>query len=140
MHKLTRYLLPIACAAMLAGCGLKESYDISGAKAEEFHDRLSAGQYDAIWANTATDLRKDASREEFTELLTAVNRKLGKVVEAKQVNWHSNTVNGVTLITMNFDTKFERGKGAETIVFRWFSEDRLALAGYHITSNDMMMN
>jgi hypothetical protein len=140
MRTLTRYLLPIACAAMLGGCGMKESYDISGAKAKEFHDRLSAEQYDTIWANTASDLRKDASREEFTALLTAVNRKLGKVVEAKQVNWHSNTVNGVTMVTMNFDTRFERGKGKETIVFRWVSDDRLALAGYTINSNDMLVN
>lgn len=140
MRMLTRYLLPIACAAMLGGCGMKESYDISGAKAKEFHDRLSAGQYDTIWANTASDLRKDASREEFTALLTAVNRKLGKVVEAKQTGWNSNTVNGDTLIKISFDTKFERGKGEETIVFRWVSDDRLTLAGYTINSNDMMVN
>jgi hypothetical protein len=137
---LTRYLLPIVCAAMLAGCSLKESYDISGAKAKEFHNRLSAEQYDAIWANTSSELHKATSREEFTKLLTAVNRKLGKVVEAKQGNWNSNTVNGVTLVTMNFDTRFERGKGTETIVFRWVSDDRLALAGYTINSNDMMVN
>lgn len=140
MRLFTRFLLPLACAAMLAGCGVKESYEISGQKAKEFHDRLSAGQYDAIWANTSSDLRSEASREEFTRLLTAVNTKLGKVVEAKQVGWNSNNTNGVSTVQMVFDTRFERGEGQETIVFRWVSDDRLALAGYHINSNDMLIN
>jgi len=140
MRSFTRFLLPLACAAMLAGCGLKESYDVTATKAQEFHDRLSAGQYDAIWASTSADLRKNPGRDEFTALLVAVNRKLGKVVEAKQTNWHSNTVNGVTEVTIDFDTRFERGTGAETIVFRYVSEDRLALAGYTIDSNAMLVN
>ena len=72
--------------------------------------------------------------------MEAINRKLGKVKEAKQVGWNANNTNGVSTITITFDTTFERGKGTETITFLKPDDDKLVLLGYNINSQDMMIN
>ena len=140
MTKFVRYLLPIAAAAMLASCGVQESYKVSGAQAERFHAALSAGNYDQIWDAAAPELQKKTDKVRFTALLDAVGRKLGKVTEAKQVGWYGNNDNGVSTVTMKFDTTFERGSGKETIIFRWVSEDQLKLSDYAIDSQEMLIN
>lgn len=140
MTKFLRYLLPIAVAAMLAACGVQESYKVSAAQAERFHAALSAGSYDQIWDAAAPELQKKTDKVRFTALLDAVGRKLGKVTEAKQVGWYGNNDNGVSTVTMKFDTTFERGSGKETITFLWVSDDQLKLSDYAIDSQEMLIN
>lgn len=140
MTRFARYLMPIVAAAMLAACGVQESYKSSGAEVEQFRAAMSAGQYEQIWNSAAPELRKKGDKARFTGLLEAVGRKLGKVVEAKQTGWYANNTNGTSTIEVNFDTTFERGSGKEKITFLWVSDDSLKLSDYAIDSPDMMIN
>ena len=106
---------------------------------ERFRAAMSAGQYDQIWDNAAPELQKSTDKARFTALLDAVTRKLGKVTEAKQTNWSGNNTNGVSTITMTFDTTFEHGSGKETITWLWVTDDSLKLRDYAINSPDMMI-
>ena len=139
MKSTARYLLALALSAMLAACGVKESYEVSGTEAAKFHAALSAGQYDAIWNAAAPEMQKRTDQARFTALLDAIGRKLGKVTEAKQTNWSGNNNNGVSTVTMKFDTTFEHGSAKETIVFLWVSDNQLKLADYTIDSPDMLI-
>jgi hypothetical protein len=139
MTKFARFLLAIAAAAMLAACGVQESYKTSGAQMEQFRAAMSSGKYEEIWNAAAPDLRKNTDKARFTVLLDAVGRKLGKVTEAKQTGWYANNDNGVSTITMKFDTSFEHGSGQETIIWLWVSDDSLKLRDYAIDSPDMMI-
>ena len=139
MTRYARYLVALALSAMLAACGLKESYNVSEAEAAKFHAALSAGQYDAIWNGAAPEMRKRKDQTQFTALLDAVNRKLGKVTGAKQTNWSGNNDNGVSTVTMKFDTTFEHGSAKETLVFLWVTDDSLKLSDYTIDSPDMLI-
>jgi hypothetical protein len=139
MTSTARYLLVIALSAMLAACGLKESYNVSGAEAAKFHAALSAGQYDAIWKSAAPELQKRTDQASFPALLGAIVRKLGKVTEAKQTNWFANNNNGVSTVTMKFDTTFEHGSAKETVTFLWVTNDSLKLSDYAIDSPDMLI-
>lgn len=139
MSMFARYLLALAFSAMLAACGLKESYNVSEAEAAKFHAALSAGQYDAIWRSAAPEMQKRTDQARFTALLDAIGRKLGKVTKAKQTNWSGNNNNGVSTVTMQFDTTFEHGSGKETIVFLWVSDKSLKLSDYAIDSPDMLI-
>jgi Protein of unknown function (DUF4019) len=139
MTRYARYLVALALSAMLAACGLKESYNVSEGEAAKFHAALSAGQYDAIWSTAAPEMQKRTDQAQFTALLEAIGRKLGKVTEAKQTNWLSNTDNGVSTVTMKFDTTFERGSAKETLVFLWVTDDTLKLSDYAIDSPEMMI-
>jgi Protein of unknown function (DUF4019) len=138
MTRYARYLLALVLCAMLAACGLKESYNVSEAEAAKFHAALSAGQYDAIWNAAAPEMQKRTDQASFTALLGAVSANLGKVTEAKQTNWLSNTNNGVSTVTMKFDITFERGSAKETLVFLWVTDDSLQLSDYAINTPGMI--
>ena len=134
-----RYLLPIAAAAMLGGCGIQESYKVSGAEAEHFHAAMSAGNSDQIWDSAAPGFRSSHDKAQFAALLDAIGRKLGKVKEAKQTGWNANSNNGVSTVTIKFDTTFERGSGQETIAMLWVSDKSLKLLDYKIDSQEMLI-
>jgi len=140
MNRFARYLLPLTAAAMLAGCGIKESYEQTGAEVAQFHTALDGEKYQAIWKGASPEMRKAASQQQLTTLLEAVHRKLGKVKDTKQVGWNSNATTEGSFVTVTMQTTFERGSGTEAITFIKGDDDRLSLVGYTIQSQDMMVN
>lgn len=140
MNRFARYLLSLTAAAMLAGCGIKESYEQTGAEVAQFHKALDSENYEVIWKTASPGMRKASSQEQLTKLLEAVHRKLGKVKESKQVGWNSNTTTEGSFVTVTMQTTFERGAGTEAITFIKGDDDRLSLVGYNIQSQDMMVN
>ncbi|GGC15120.1 hypothetical protein GCM10011494_37440 [Novosphingobium endophyticum] len=140
MHRFARYLIPFAAAAMLAGCGARESVKDAEVEIGRFHAALDAGDWQKLWAAADPDLREAASREQFGKLLEAVRRKLGAVNKSRQVGWNANSGTGGTFVTVTMQTTFENGTGTEEFVYRKRDERKLALVGYHIQSQDMMLN
>lgn len=140
MYRFARYLMPFAAAAMLAGCGIKESFKDADAEVGKFHHALDAGNWQKLWSEADPDLRKASSREQFGKLLGAVHQKLGSVKESKQVGWNANSGTGGTFVTVTMQTTFQKGAGTEEFVYRKNGEGKLALAGYNIQSQDMMLN
>ena len=102
-----------------------------------FHERLNAGEDQAIWTNAGEQLRKATSREDFVRLLGTVRKSLGPVEETSQTNVNMNTSPQGSFTTLQMETHFERGRGIETFVFSG-SGDSLRLVGYNINSPDMM--
>jgi hypothetical protein len=139
MNGTTRYLAPIVAVAMLAGCGLKEKFKDADAQVARFHAALDAGQYDAIWAMTGPRFRQDTKQADFQKVLEAVHRKLGKVKSSKQVGWNANASTSGSTLVLTMQTAFERGSGSEEFVYAK-DADQLTLAGYHIQSQEMMLN
>ena len=140
MNRLGRYLMPFAAAAMLAGCGVKESFKDAEVEVGKFHQALDAGDLRAIWQQADPTLRQGASRASLEKGLDAVHRKLGKVKEARQVGWNANATTGGTFVTLTYQTTFEHGSGVEQFVYRKGDEGKVALTGYDIQSQDMMLN
>jgi len=142
MNRFARYLVPFAAAAMLGGCGIKESFKDSEVQVARFHAALDAGQVQKIWTTADPDLRKSTRREDFEKLLDAVHRKLGKVTASKQVGWNANATNSGTFLTVTMQTTFENGAGTEQFVYRKGKGEGAppTLVGYTIQSQDMMLN
>ena len=74
MTSTARYLLALALSAMLAACGLKESYNVSQGEAAKFHAALSAGQFDAIWNSAAPAMQERTDQARLAALLGDINR------------------------------------------------------------------
>ncbi len=125
---------------MLGGCEIKESIRQADAEVVQFHRELDAGHSQEIWEATGPDMREATTRKDFVAMLDAVHRKLGNVKSSKQVGWNSNSGTGGSFMTVTNETVFERGHGTEQFVFRHGEADKLALVGYHIQSNEMMVN
>jgi len=139
MNRIARCLAPIVIVTMVAGCGVKEGFEAATAEVARFHAALDAGKSQQIWSEGDAQLRQSTSRDQFVKLLDAVHRKLGKVTSSKQVGWNANATTGGTFLTVTMETAFERGSGTEEFVFKK-ADQRVALAGYQITSQEMMLN
>jgi len=140
MNGLARYLMPFAAAAMLAGCGMKESFADAGLEVAKFHRALDAGRTQEIWNDADPQLRSATQQAQFAKLIDAVHRKLGKVRSSKQVGWNANATTGGTFVTLTMETVFEHGSGVEQFVYRKGDGGRMALVGYNIQSQDMMLD
>lgn len=140
MNRLGRYLVPFAAAAMLGGCGVQESFKEADVEVGQFHTALNAGNWQGVWQTADPQLRQATTREQFGKLLDAVHRKLGKVTASKQTGWNANSGTGGTYVTVTMQTQFERGTGTEQLVYHKGSDGKVALSGYNIQSQDMMLN
>ncbi len=140
LNRIGRLLVPFAAAAMLAGCGVKESFKDAEVEVGKFHQALDAGELRAIWKQADPALRQGAQRAALEKVLDAVHRKLGKVKQTKQVGWNANATTEGTFVTLTYQTTFERGSGAEQFVYRKGDGGKIALTGYNIESQDMMLN
>jgi hypothetical protein len=125
---------------MLAGCGVKESFEDASAEVGQFHAALDAGEWQTVWKQADPELRRAGEREKFGKLLEAIHRKLGNVKSSKQVGWNANVTTEGSFVTLTMQTTFEKGKGTEQFVYRKGDEGKLTLVGYNIQSQDMMLN
>jgi hypothetical protein len=140
MNRSLRYLAPIVAVAMLGGCGLKEKFKDADAEVARFHAALDAERWQWIWDMTGPSLRETTKQADFQKILQAVHRKLGKVKASKQVGWNANASTSGSTLTVTTQTTFERGSGTEEFVFAKDADQPLKLAGYHINSQEMMLN
>ena len=124
-------LLVFGCKDTIKGKSVAEP------KVAVFHDRFNAGQYEQIYSETADEFQKAATKEKLFDLLSAIDRKPGKVQSSSIKSWNVKTFNLVTTVVFVADTQFEQGSGTETFTFR-VSGDKATLLGYNINSMDMM--
>ena len=132
-----KWIAMVLAGVLLAGCNPVQQAKDARAQVDVFHERLNAGEDQAIWTNAGEQLRKATSREDFVRLLGTVRKSLGPVEETSQTNVNMNTSPQGSFTTLQMETHFERGRGIETFVFSG-SGDSLRLVGYNINSPDMM--
>ena len=119
---------------LLASCSGGEAVQDAKQDIALFHQRLDAGDIDAIWKSTSGDLNESTTLHEFGAFLSKVHGDLGNVVATKQTNWQRNFNDKGNFVTISMETRFERGSGQEEFIYRVF-DDKLLLAGYHIKWN-----
>jgi hypothetical protein len=125
---------------LFSGCGnFIHGKAIAEPQVDVFHSQLDDEKYSDIYTNATDEFCKAAPETKFTDLLSAVHRKLGKVVSTKTVTWRANTFNFKTQVALVQETKFEKGTATETFTFV-VANDKATLAGYYINSTDMLIN
>jgi hypothetical protein len=104
-----------------------------------FHSELDAGHFAAIYDASADDLKRLGSEKDFVALLEAVHRKLGASKSSEKQSWNVNYHTSGTFVTLTYKTTYERGEAMEQFVFHIQGKSAL-LAGYHISSNALVLN
>jgi hypothetical protein len=129
-------ILAGALGLVAQGCSMA---DTSAAEAEvtKFHAALGDARFGEIYAAAAEDLKSKATEPQFTELLDAVNRKLGKVKTTQHSGWKVNYSTSGNYVTLVDNTTYEHGEADEQFVYRMQHKDA-RLAGYHINSNALI--
>ena len=111
----------------------------AGARAiAEFHKLYNDGKIAEIYAASDPTFKKATNDKQFSDLMGALQKKLGKVTATKEAGFTINTFNLTTRVVLNQETTFEQGKGTEVFTFE-MSGDKAVLVGYHINSNDLIV-
>lgn len=139
----TRSLVSALSLALAAGCTCNVGEMAAGrgealAAVEEFHARMNDGRSGEIYDGASDEFRGASKRQRFDGLLSAVERKLGKVTETKNVGWRVNSRNFQTYVELSQETRFERGEARESFVFL-VRGGKASLLRYHIESDDLIM-
>jgi hypothetical protein len=134
---------PIAClcaaALTLLSCSAGEHMAAANAGVQKFREQAAKAQFAEIYNQSEPEMKKAAKAEELAKLLKTIAARLGAHQSSNQVGWHVNVGTGGTIVTLAYESTFEKGKGQEEFVFR--IEDGVAhLVGYHINSNDLVTN
>ena len=132
-----RPLLAIAFALLLGACSASADTQAAEDGVARFHEALDRGKFNVIYAGSGQDLKEVTSQQDFTNLLSAIHRKLGRFRSGKTIGWNVNYRTGGNFVTLNREAQFERGPAKEQFIFR-LSGDRAILVGYHINSNTLI--
>ena len=89
---------------------------------------------------TAADskFKSGTSEKEWSDLMGAVQRKLGKVTSTSNAGFNVRTFNLTTTVVLQQKTTFEQGSGNETFTFE-MNGDKAVLVGYNIASKDLII-
>jgi hypothetical protein len=134
-----RWSVVLIAAVALAACSAGQDIDLANAAIAHFRELMAAQQFDRIYSEGSDELKKTTTEQSLTRLLGAIDRKLGPVKNAQSNGWNLNYNASGTSMTLRFKTQFEKGTGAETFVYRITGEKAL-LAGYHVNSDDLIIN
>jgi hypothetical protein len=119
-------------ALALGGCSMGQDLSSGGTAVEDFHRKLDGGQSAAIEAGADSEIKAMAGG--FAAILDQIHRRLGNVKSSTRTGFNDRVDNGDHRLELTYDTKFERGEGAEEFVFRMIDGKPL-LAGYHVKSD-----
>jgi hypothetical protein len=128
----------VAIAGVVAGCSMSADTSLAEKAVPNFHNMLDAGQFDAIYAASSEELKHAATREDFVALLDAVHRKLGATKTSERKGWNVNYQTSGTFVTLGYATTYAEGEAAEQFVYR-LQDEKALLAGYHVTSNALIL-
>jgi uncharacterized protein DUF4019 len=137
---LTRvFLATMVLATACSGFAAKGTAETAIAK---FHEQLDAEKYDDIWMEADDSFKKVTSQADFSAILAAMHRKLGRVVSTRQTAFFSQDRAGTDIsgsfISMTYETAFAEGNGTEK--FNWRVDgQRVRLVGYNINSSALIL-
>lgn len=130
-----RKIIWMAAAAMagLSGCSAGADKTTAQNAVREFREMLAAERYADIYQRSAVDMKTSASEQNLTNLLRGVRTHYGAFQSANETGWHWNVNNGVTRVTLNYDTQYANGRANEGFVYR-IEGGQAQLAGYNINA------
>lgn len=132
-----RYALGVLAALALAGCSMGQDLTSGGAAVDAFHKQMDAGQFAAIDAAAGAEIK--ASPGGLAPILEQIHARLGNVKSTTRTGFNDRIDNGDHRLELMYDTKFERGDGAEEFVFRMI-DGKPVLIGYHVKSDALKGN
>jgi hypothetical protein len=125
-------LLLTACGDTISGKAVAEP------EVARFHERLKLRDFEGLYQATGADFRKAVPKAKAQALFAAIDRKLGPLLETKQINWSVNTHNFTTTVVLVYASRYQEGEATETFTFR-VSDKTPELIGYDIFSLDMLI-
>lgn len=123
-------------ALAVAGAGCSAGSDIAAAEreVERFHKLAADGEIDRLYDRATDEFKRVATPERFRSILEMIDERLGDVRQTNRRGWHVNYAPAGTIVTLTYDTRFERGRGTERFTYR-INDGRVRLLGFHVNSD-----
>jgi len=123
-------------ALALAGAGCSAGTDIATAEREvqRFHELAADQEFSRIYEQSTDEFKRAATPEQFRSILEMIDERLGRVRRTNRDGWHVNYTGAGKIVTLTYNTQFERGRGTEQFVYR-INNDRARLLGFHVNSD-----
>lgn len=128
----------IFAAGFLSGCGKLTQGKAAGEKAvADFHALYNQDKVEDIWKEADPKFRTTTTKQQYDDLMGALQRKLGHVVSTSNNGWQVRSFNLSTSVLLAQNTTFEHGQGTESFTFA-LNGTNAVLVGYHIQSMDLI--
>lgn len=123
-------------ALALTGAGCSAGTDVAAAEREvqRFHELAAEQQIDRIYEQSTDEFKRAATQEQFRSILEVIDDRLGPVRRTNRQGWHVNYTGAGNIVTLTYNTQFERGRGTEEFVYR-IDNERARLLGFHVNSD-----
>jgi hypothetical protein len=131
--------LLLALALALAGCNpVKERAEAEACVARVFAARHSGTAEQAL-AAYADEAQQGMGRDEWSQMLVALDAKLGRPVSERLTAWNvtlaTNSLGTGTFVSLQYDVTYERAEGTESIVaFKPSGASDFRIVGHHVNS------
>ena len=127
------------CASLIVvACGTQKGLTAADTAVVRFHQLQNSQDYAAIYAQADQKFRDATKQDDFVTLMNAIHKKLGPVGSAERKSFFVNYNTSGSQIRVNYATKFGEGDAEEQFVWSKNGDD-VALLGYHITSNALII-
>jgi hypothetical protein len=130
-------LFVLVMTLLLVACSSSKDTAKAESAITDFRKAMTAQQFEQIYDSAGEDWRKATTKEESVKFLAAVERKLGGVQESTRTGWRVNIGTGGKIVTLGYHTKFERGEGDETFIYR-IKDNKSQMLGYHVNSMQLI--
>lgn len=137
--KLLINTLLLSLLILLSACSMSENMNLAEKEIPNFHAQLDAGQFKEIYESATEELKTTITKQDFIALLSAVNRKLGRVIRSDKTAWGVNYDISGSFVSMTYYTTFTKGTGMERFIFR-LRDGHALLENYQINSNALIIN
>jgi hypothetical protein len=128
--------LMISLVVFAYSCSTNRSKQMAEQAVKEFHLRFVKEQYHEIYSQSDDEFRKAQSETGFIAIMKAINEKLGRVKETKEISYHMNLTYSENIVRLTYVTDFSKGKATEYFVWR-VKENGISLIRYNIDSPDL---
>lgn len=131
-------IIPIIAAAGLfaAGCEAAKGKPFAEKAVGEFHSQLNAQQFAQIYAAASPEFKKSTEEATAVGYFTLVHTKMGEYKSTNQTGFNASVDNGVSSVTLNYDTEYANGKASETFIYKVEGE-KVSLVSYKVESDAM---
>jgi hypothetical protein len=134
-----RAIVGMTVAMLLAGCSMGQDVSTTEKAIGAFHAQINAGQFDAVYAASADEMKKATSQVVFDRMMAAIHHKLGAFKSGKSLGWNDNLTTNGHMLTLNYAAVYDSGAADENFIYR-VNGDRAALVGYHVNSQALLLN
>src|SRR5947209_12391090 len=112
------FALMMLVLSSAVGCSAKRGFELAKQGATDFHHEYNASRFAGIYRGSGKEIRDSMDEMNCITLFQDVQEHLGAISDAKLIGERYNIVLDGTVVSLQFNTRFERGRAIEDLAFR----------------------